>query len=178
MPLVGKGELTKELINRGYKQVVMSNGIKDEMHKQNIEVTHENIRNFATDIRKDRGRGVAAELAIPAIKKLAKSEDVIVIDGIRSPEEIDIFKEKYGKDFILISVNASFKVCLSRLKKRSKTRKDDPVDEAGLKWRNKEELSWGLAETISKADYQIVNEGTLEEFKQKIGKILSKVLPQ
>ena len=113
------------------------------------------------------------------IKKFkSQTNDVIVIDGIRSPEEIDVFKKEYGDDFVLISVEADFEVCLSRLPERAKTRKDDPVDEAGLRWRYKEELSWGLGETIEKADYQLKNEGTLEEFKTKIDELLSKVLPQ
>ncbi len=38
--------------------------------------------------------------------------------------------------------------------------------------REKKELSWGLGNVIAMADIVIINEGSLEEFKEKVREIL------
>jgi len=176
MPLAGKGVIAKKLEERGYKFFLMRTAVEELMKEQGIEISNETLRNFPTKLREARGRGVVAELCIPHLEKL-KTETVVVIDGIRSPEEIDVFKTKYGDDFVLISVWASLNKRFSRLG-RVDHPKDEPKTLEELKWRNEKELGWGLAESIVKADYLIVNDGTKEEYESEIEKVLSKVFPQ
>jgi|TARA_Y100000310_G_scaffold321687_1_gene379662 dephospho-CoA kinase len=173
LPLAGKGIITQKLVEKGFKKVVMSDAVRAEMDKKGIQINHENLRNFATEIRDKHGRGYVAELCIPLINEL-KSEPSVVIDGIRSPEAIIIFKKEYGADFVLISVNSSFEIRYSRLGRPERTG-DDPVSSEELKWRDEKELGWGLAETIEKADYLIENDGTMAEFEQKIKELLTKI---
>ncbi|MDY6777800.1 MAG: hypothetical protein SVU32_03980, partial [Candidatus Nanohaloarchaea archaeon] len=51
-------------------------------------------------------RGVAAELSVPHIQELIQDGEKVVIDGIRSPEEVSIFREHFGDDMLLKCVHA------------------------------------------------------------------------
>ena len=173
LPLAGKGVITKKLEQRGFKFFLMRTAIEDKMAEAGLEVNNQTLREFPTELREKNGRGIVAELSIPYLEKM-KTEETVVIDGIRSPEEIDVFKQQYGDDFILISVWASLKTRFSRLGNRLDHPKDEPTNLEELKWRDEKELGWGLAESIVKADYMIINEGTLEEYEAKIEAVLLK----
>jgi len=175
MPLSGKGVLSDKLIEKGYKRVVMSDVVRAEMSKQQIPVTNENLRNFATDIRTNYGQGYVAKLCIPQLDKL-KLEPVVIIDGVRSPEEVTVFKEAYGSDFILIAVQASLEIRFARLGRPDRA-SEDPVGLEQFKWRDEKELSWGLGDVLITADYTIQNEGAVVVFEQKIDEFLEKILP-
>jgi len=175
MPLAGKGVITKKLQERGLKFVLMRSAVEGEMKKAGVKVTNESLRTFATELREKNNLGIVAELCVPELNKL-KSEAAVVIDGIRSPKEIEVFKKNYGEDFILISVWSSLKTRFSRLG-RPDHPNDEPKTLEDLKWRDEKELGWGLAESIVKADYMIVNEGTKADYKKQIDTLLNKILP-
>ena len=174
MPLAGKGVVTKKLEERGCKFFLMRTAVEEKMKEQSIEISNESLRTFPTKLREEQGRGVVAELCIPHLDKL-KTEAVVVIDGIRSPEEIDVFKKQYGEDFVLIAVWASLKTRFSRLGNRSDHPADEPKTMEELKWRDEKELGWGLGESIARADYMVINEGTMEEYENQIQLILEKL---
>ena len=57
----------------------------------------------------------------------------------------------------------------------SRRRKDDVDNLKSFKERDKRELRWGLGEVIASADIVISNEGSIDEFRDKIRKILDKI---
>ncbi|MFH1450485.1 MAG: AAA family ATPase [archaeon] len=178
LPLAGKSVITGRLKENGYKFFLMRSAVEAEMKKANVPVNNVNLRNFATDLRAKKGRGVVAELCLPHLDKLKKTEKVVVIDGVRSPEELLIFKKQYGEDFVLIAVWASLQSRFKRLGNRPDHTNDEPKNLEELKWRDDKEISWGLAESIVRADYMIVNEGLKDEYKAKINHILSELLKE
>lgn len=177
LPLAGKSVVTDKLAARGYKFFVMRTVVEEEMKKAGLEINNTNLRNFATELREKNGRGIVAELCIPHIDTLAKKEKVIVIDGVRSPEEVDVFKRQYGNDFLLLAVWASFSTRSKRIGNRKDHPKDEPANPEELTWRDGKEIGWGLAESIVKADWMIVNEGSKKEYEEEVDRILNKVLP-
>ena len=54
-------------------------------------------------------------------------------------------------------------------------REDDSQDLDLIKERDKRELSWGLGNVIASADIVISNEGSIEDFQQKIKEIFNKI---
>jgi dephospho-CoA kinase len=165
MPGSGKGEaqrIFRELIKAPV--VMMSFAVEEDMKRKGITNINANIREYATNLRKERGKGVVAELCFPHIDKL--KSDFVVVDGVRSPEEVKIFKRKYGNNFLLISLQASPETRFERLKKRGKSWDMKSIDE--FRGRDNTELGWGLGEAIAIADFSITNEGTLDDLKKSL----------
>ena len=89
----------------------------------------------------------------------------ILVDGIRSPYEIEMFKENFD-NFSSVSVFACAKTRFERLVLRG--RADDPENYDDFLVRDKRELGFGLGEVIATADYLLVNEDSLEDFQQQV----------
>ena len=104
------------------------------------------------------------------LERIDKSHDKIVIDGIRNIEEMDFFREKLGKDFLLVAIHASPKTRYKRL--LSRKREDDNLSTEKIRERDERELRWGLGVLIAFADVIIINEDSLEEFKSKVKEVL------
>ena len=81
----------------------------------------------AKNLRAEHGEYIVSELTIKKIKKLQEEgiESSIVVEGIRSPHEVEMFKENFD-NFIILSVFANPTLRFERLKKRM--REDDSTD--------------------------------------------------
>jgi len=102
---------------------------------------------------------------------------LIIIDGVRSPEEPEIFKKEFGKDFALVCVWAPFKLRTRRLGGEDRVLRDDEVTNAeGLKVRDRKELSWGLGEVIAEADYLITNTHSKEDLQKDLNRFLRSIV--
>ncbi len=94
------------------------------------------------------------------------------MDGIRSPSEVEEFKNHFSK-FSLIAIQASPETRFKRLYHRK--RSDDPENWEIFHERDMRELSVGLGNAIAMAEYLIVNEEEREVLKEKTKKVLRKV---
>ena len=54
-------------------------------------------------------------------------------------------------------------------------REDDSLDLEMIKKRDKRELSWGLGNVIASSEMVVTNEGSQDEFRQKIRDVLKKI---
>jgi dephospho-CoA kinase len=174
MPGSGKKVLRQELEKRGISVVVMRHIVENEMREKGIEVTNVNLREYATELREKFGNTVVAERTFEKVKQL--DDETVIVDGIRGDMEIEFFRKQKDTELILIAVISSAETRFKRLSKRGlewdmKTREE-------LDYRDKKEISWGLDKAIAMADYNVDNEGTLEEFKEKINMVLNKILPK
>ncbi|MCD6215844.1 MAG: flagellar hook-basal body complex protein FliE [Candidatus Aenigmarchaeota archaeon] len=174
MPGAGKKLVRKVIEKHGIPVVVMRHAVEKEMQKKNISLTNENLRKFATELREKKGKDIVARLCIPLVDNILKKSSSVILDGIRSPDEISFFKKKYNGKFVLIAVHASPDIRFERLKKRGL--KWDMKKREEFDWRDSKELSWGLGKAIAMADYTVLNEGTKEELEKNIENILKKLL--
>ena len=99
------------------------------------------------------------------ILKEDNGANFILVDGIRSPYEIEMFKENFD-NFSSVSVFACAKTRFERLVLRG--RADDPENYDDFLVRDKRELGFGLGEVIATADYLLVNEDSLEDFQEQV----------
>ncbi|MBI4214557.1 dephospho-CoA kinase [archaeon] len=178
LPLAGKASIRKIFEDMGCPTFVMRAAVENEMQKNGLEVTKESLREFATKIREERGRGIAGELSIPFLREILKEDDMLIVDGIRSPEEPEILKREFGNDFVLVCVWAPFQLRARRLgdPERLKSRQDEITTAEELRDRDKKELSWGLGEVIAMADYLVVNTGTKEDLEKELKRFLRMVV--
>jgi dephospho-CoA kinase len=148
----------------------MGDAIRGAVARAGLPVTDKNLGETAGTLRRERGMAAIAELCIPEIEQIAAP--VVLIDGIRGDAEVDRFRSRFS-GFILIGVDAPFDVRLARLSARG--REDDQLSRGELEERDRREISWGLGRALARADYLILNDGTLEAFGEQARQILEEI---
>ncbi|MEM1550828.1 MAG: AAA family ATPase [Candidatus Bathyarchaeia archaeon] len=171
MPGAGK-DTVKEIICRyGFPVIVMGDEIRAEAARRNLTPTPENLGRLMVEIRAEEGPDAVAKRCIRKIRDL--DADVIVVNGLRNPEEVELFRREFPS-FRVIAIHASPRTRFKRLLKRG--RSDDPKDWATFCSRDRRELSVGLGNVIAMADYMIVNEGEIEELEREVKMVIEKVV--
>jgi len=170
MPGAGKAVISRVAKEKGYAIVVMGDEIREETKRRGLEPTPENIGKIMLALREEEGPTVVAKRCIPKIANA--SADIVLVDGIRSLHEVYEFEKNFPQ-FALIAVHSSPETRFGRLFRRK--RSDDPKGWKVFIERDLRELSVGQGNVIAMADYMIVNEGALEEFKAKIREVLEAV---
>lgn len=158
MPGSGKSILSDAARFLGIPVIVMGDVVRNETERRGLDLTAKNVLNVAQDLRNKYGRKAVALLVLREIKdnKLLGKSNIVVIEGLRSPEERDVFEEFFDK-FFLIAVHASPGTRYMRILERHR------LDDAGsidmLKRRDKKELEFGIGDLLALADIHLVNEG-------------------
>ena len=171
MPCSGKSEAVEIAKNMKINVFRMGDMVWEEVKNRGFSLDDKHVGTIADQMRKEFGKDIWAKKTLEKITKFNELEH-IVIDGIRNIEEIETFKKKLGKDFIVIAIIASDETRQKRCLKRG--REDDIKDAHDLKERDKRELNWGLGSVIASADIIIPNEGSVENFRNEIKKIFKK----
>lgn len=170
MPGSGKGIVSTMAKDLGLSVVVMGDVVREETTKRGLKPTPENVGKIMLKIRNEKGPAVVAKECIPKIQD--SSTEVVVVEGIRSIDEVNEFKKNF-RNFILVSVFTSPKTRFQRLYKRK--RADDPASWRAFLDRDLRELEVGVGSAIAIADYAIINEGTVAQFKKKVINLLKRL---
>ncbi len=171
MPGAGKDAVREVFRELGYPIVTMGDEVRAEAERKGLPPTPENLGETMLRLRAEEGPTVLAKRCILKIE--AQNSRTVVVDGIRSPDEVAEFRKSYPS-MKVIAVHASPETRFKRLVRRS--RSDDPDDRATFDDRDRRELGVGLGNVIASADVMVVNEGNKEAFKQRLRKILSREL--
>lgn len=157
MPGAGKSTIAMGLREKGLETINMGDTVRNEAKKRNLEPTSKNLGKLMLELRQKNGPGAVAELIKPQID--ATSSKAIVIDGIRSNDEIRVLR-KYGT-VKLLSIHASTNTRFSFLQERGRT--DDPKDRESFEDRDNREISVGITNSIALADETISNNNLTKE---------------
>ena len=167
----GKSVLTDVLVSKGYKKVYFGGVTINKLKEKNLEVNPENERMMREKLREDLGMGAFAKILLPEIETLSKNNDV-VLDGLYSWEEYKILNDALGTNITLVAVVCDKKIRYSRLEKREIR----PLTNEEAKKRDITEIeNIDKAPPIAYADYYIYNNGTIEEYKERLDKILEQI---
>lgn len=160
--------------------VKVSNVLRNELEKKKRGLDRKLLQDSGDDMRKKYGNFVLAKVSIDY---LPRNKDLIVIDGIRNPGEVDYLKKTFGRTFVLIAVDSSPEARFERLSKRG--RPDDP--KTWEEFLDMDSRDQGVGQPdygqqtkrcMEHADFTISNDGTVEEFQTKIADIMQKLLGQ
>lgn len=168
MPGSGKEGLLEAARGRGIPVVRMGDAVREEARRRGLDGTDAAIGGMAAALRKKEGADVWARRTLDRVEA-----DAVVIDGVRSPAELETFREAIP-DVRVAAVHASPGTRYERL--RGRGRSDDRLDEAGYRARDRRELRWGLGQAIAMADYMIVNEGDPDELRAQCERVLKHAL--
>lgn len=167
MPGAGKSTIADGLKSKGYDVINMGNAVRQEAKKRSLEATRENLGKLMLELREKNGPGAIAELVKPEIE--SSTSDVILIDGVRSNDEIQVLR-KFGT-VKLLAIHASTDTRFDFLQKRG--RSDDPQTKDHFEERDNRELGVGISNSIALSDYAISNISlTKEELIESAFKII------
>lgn len=165
----GKGEFVRILQGKGFEYITLSSMVREEARKRGIPEEREKLMEVGNSMREAYGAGVLAKKAMEKI--MASGHENWVVDGIRNPAEI--VELRNGKKVYIVGVHASRDLLIERIMSRG--RGGDANER--LEILHKIEREWGKGEPpegqqvgkcMEMVDMEIENEGTLEEFENKI----------
>jgi len=172
MPGSGKSVVSRIAAKMGYKTIRMGDVIRDEAQKQGKDVGE-----VAVNLRVEYGENIVAERCVKKIKEISKevstkssnandknANDKFIIEGIRSPFEVEVFKN--------VAIYSTPKTRFKRLKRRK--RSDDSINHEDFIKRDKRELGFGIGDVIATSDYIIVNEGPLWKYKKALNNVFKR----
>ncbi|MGA1873970.1 MAG: AAA family ATPase [Thermoplasmatota archaeon] len=164
MPGCGKGEFTGIVKDLGFPVYSMGDVVR--FHFRNEFPGRDPIETgiFADMERKKHGSDIWAKRLVQLVdSRLGPGDEIVLIDGLRSRHEKELFRDHWGPDFRVLALHSSPETRFRRLSERG--RGDDSPDRKVFDQRDKRELGWGLGDVIAQADRVLVNEGTLEELR-------------
>ena len=171
-PAAGKTVAAAVAKDMGIPVITMGDVVRRELRTRGLLLSNGNAGRVADELRKIEGAAAIARRCIPVIKNIndldarTAKKSTIVIDGIRSMDEVEAFKNEFGTDFRLVRIDAPIAIRYERIKIRA--RGDDILHLDDLKVREEREKRWGMEEAMQNADKVIMNQGSVEDFKEEI----------
>ena len=169
MPGSGKSLISEIATERGAIIVSMGDIVREEAKKRG-----EGSKETAVNLRKEYGKYIISELTIKKVKEMQNKgiENTIIIEGIRSPAEVNMFKENF-ESFIILSVFANQDMRFERLQKRM--REDDSKDYNEFMRRDNNELGFGIGDVIALSDKLLINDSDLESYCERINEFFDEI---
>jgi dephospho-CoA kinase len=169
----GKGTVVDYLIKKGFKHFSVSDYLKQELQKRNLEMNRPNMQSVGNEIREKNGPDYITRMLFDE----AKSKDQnSVIESIRNPKEAEFIKSHGG---YLFAITADQQVRYDRIKARG-SEKDSVTFEEFKKQEESESQgidsnAQNLPKCISLSDFTITNNDSIEDLNAKIEEILRKI---
>ena len=170
LPGSGKGEAATVAREEGIPVVTMGDVVRQETADRGLDPAKDHGA-VAQALRDENGPAAIAERSLPMIENRLESHDAVLVDGIRSDVEVDVFATAFPDAFTLVSIEAPFEVRRERLDGRGR---DASAADGGesLESRDERELGWGMGDAMARADVVIENTDTLESFHDRVRQVL------
>ena len=141
----------------------------EKLQESGLEVTPENEKMMREKLRSDLGMGAYAIVLLPKIKELSLNNNV-VLDGLYSWDELMILNKEF--ELTTIAVVADKDLRYERLSKRI----ERPFNKTEAIRRDITEIeNIAKAGPIAYADFYIFNNGTIEDFHNRLDEILKEI---
>lgn len=169
----GKTTASKFLQSKRYRRFSFSDIIKQEAQKMGLPTDNRTtLQNIGDELRKKHGLDVLAKRTIEKFREAG--EEKAVIDGIRNPGELKYIQKSGG---FIIGIDSQVEQRFLRIVTRGnpydpKTREEFERDEERDRGVGQTSYGQQADECLKLSDVVIENNGTLEEFEQKIQKTL------
>ncbi len=165
----GKGELAAVAREHDIPVVTMGDVIRQACRDRGLDPA-ENHGTVAKALRAENGPAAIAERSLPMVRDAVETTDTVVVDGLRSMVEVEAFREAFGENFEIVSVEAPFELRAERLADRGRDASDGDLE--ALRARDERELNFGMGEVMQAADYRVDNTDSLEAFRARAHELL------
>ena len=172
LPGSGKGELAAVAREAGVPVVTMGDVIRQACRDRGGDPSTDHGE-VAKALREENGPAAIAERSLPRVRDAITETDIdtVVVDGLRSMVEVEAFREAFGEEFLIVSIEAPFDLRAERLAERGRDSSDTDLE--ALRDRDKRELGFGMGEVMEAADVHIDNSDSLETFRTSVRELLS-----
>ena len=146
--------------------------LKEILLTLDLEQNREEYVKISEILRKNYGDDILSK--VMAKRVLESFSEVIAVDGVRRESDYQYLKN--NPDFYLVNVFASPEVRYERLKKRTEKK-----DDQGKTWEefledHKKSTEITIEDVAKQADFQLDNNGTLEELFVNMDEIMKKIM--
>ncbi len=176
--LAGKGlfcELAKMLCRKPITHIKFSNVLNEILlEKCDIANTTERIQGLADCLSNLCGKDIFARIAFT--RALAANTEVVILDGMRRIAEYDYLKSKSGiAHMLFVYIRADFEIRAQRHNLRDEKAGEHEMTAEQLQAAENAptEREIKLLKSYDISDYVIPNNGTRDEFTQKVQHVLS-----
>ncbi len=171
----GKGTVVEYLTGqKGFLHYSVRDFLRQEIVRQGQRVNRDTLTHTANSIRAEKGSSYIVQQLFERAR--SKGSDC-VIESIRTPGEIDALEK--NRDFYLLAVDADPGLRYNRI--RSRGSETDMVSFDVFRMNEEREMhsfdpnKQNLSECIARADYVIVNNGTISDLNLETEKFLEKI---
>lgn len=172
--LIASGkDVAKKYLEKNYQaeSFRFSSILRDTLNCLGVENSRDNIISLSTWSRETFGNDL---LAKAIANKVNKSENqLIIIDGARRVDDLIYLKQ--NPNFYLIAINAPFETRYQRSLSRNENPGDKEKSYEDFLADHKKETEISIPETMAQADFEINNDGTIENLYQQIEDIIKKI---
>lgn len=167
LPGSGKSTAAKLFSRGGFKVYEISGIIKAEMRRRRIAINPMGIEAFVNKEKKEHGEDV---FALMMGRMLENAKGKILVVGFRSIAEFEAVERLAGARLPLIALYTPERTRF----KRVSGRKVFPIKNmAEFMMRERSNLDMGIGALIRRADYVVSNAGSLKDFKESIGELIT-----
>ncbi len=167
----GKDTLAAYLVSKGFEHISLSDLIREELKKNNREITRDNLVKEGNEMREREGNGVLAKRAI----ERTNEEKNYVVTSVRNPLEVKTLAGS-GK-FVLLSVDAPAELRFERIIARGRKEKDAKTFEEFKEIEDREMMSDNkssqqIRACMNMAKFTIVNDSDVDTYFKKIDDLM------
>jgi dephospho-CoA kinase len=173
LPGSGKGEAASVARAAEIPVVTMGDVIRDACRERGLDPA-EHHGQVAEQLREEDGPAAIADRTVDRLREV--DGDVVLVDGLRGPAELDRFRAAFGDEFRLVAIEAPFEVRAQRAADRG--RDDSDGDRAAFRAREEREREFGLVDVMERADVTVDNTGSLAAFHEEIARLLGVETPK
>ncbi len=166
----GKTTVSRYLVKKGFISIRLSSFLEEEAEKKYGKKDRKSLQNVGNEFRKSYGPSILAKWAVDKANEAEK----VVIDGIRNLSEIKFLQKQEG--LFLLGITADSKLRFQRLA-RIKTKAINNWGQflkldARDKGRGQSKAGLQVAKCLVKANLVIENNGSQEDFYQRLDSFL------
>ena len=167
MPGAGKEEFLIAAQENGIPFIRMGDVVREFYSKRDDKDSDLSTGEFANAERDRFGFDIWARRVVEKMYG-----DVFMVDGCRSRDEVKAYPG-IADDVTVIGIHASPRTRYARLVERGRDDAPGNIDE--FEARDRREIDWGLAETIALADYMMINESSLDDFRMRVKELMMRL---
>ncbi|MDS0476046.1 AAA family ATPase [Natrinema sp. 1APR25-10V2] len=170
LPGSGKGEAATVAREDGIPVVTMGDVVRQETADRGLDPAKDH-GTVAQALREENGPAAIAQRSLPMIEDRLENHETVLVDGLRSDVEVDVFEEEFGDAFTLVSIEAPFELRAERIDDRGRDASEEDGGE-GLAARDERERGFGMDDAMERADVVVENTDSLEAFRERIRSII------
>ncbi len=168
----GKGVVSEYMAQKyGAAALSFSDPLREILRILNQDVNRKNIQALSLAIRTNYGANAFSVMMKG--QALKRSEPIIVLDPYRREADVEAFK---SDAYFSIGVTRDEDQRYAAMVSRNREKSDSTVSKEQFLELDNAETEIYINDLVSKADYTIENNGTVEELYAKVDEIMAKIL--